>query len=80
MNRRIKKKIHDRHFIMSAPPELGEFVVYAGSYHNKRVIARKNHAFHVSIAHKRFKDKGYNYQLRLARVFAKSRRIQHHDY
>ncbi len=79
MNRRLKKKIHNRHFIMSAP-ELGQFVVYAGSYHNKRVIARKNRAFHTSIAHKRFKDKGYNYQLRLARISAKSRRFPHYDY
>ena len=79
MNWRLKKKIYNRHFIMSAP-EVGQFVVYAGSYHNKRVIARKHRVFHTSIAHKRFKDKGYNYQLRLARIYGKLRRIPHHDY
>jgi hypothetical protein len=78
MNRRIEKKIHDRHFILSAP-ELGQFVVYVGSYHNKRVIARKHRVFHTSIAHKRFKDKGYNAQLRMNRISGKLRKVPHYE-
>ena len=78
MNNRIKKKIRNRQFII-VDCAVDPHVLCAENYHDKRDIIRNIHVRNTSIAHRRFKDKGYNQQLRMARIFGKLRKVSNYE-